>query len=393
MPIEERITIEEDRELNLLDAINILWRMKYLILVITILVGIYGFYRSYSRPKMYKAVCKILPSGSSKVASTAGFGELAGIFGANSTGQMVISILKGESVIDEVIDKFHLMEKSSTDIRTRIRKGILGSIDAVEDSRSGGVTNIGYRSTDPVFAADMANALVEALQRKLQNIGIEDAQQRRSFFEIQLRQAEEELTEAEEAIINYQQRKGLVAFETQTQNLLSAMNSLRNQIAAKNVEISTMRSYASRDNPRLRLAQSQLEAMTKELRRLEEQQQSESNIRSTDTSGDLLSSVGQLPEMGIEYQHYVRTLRFATAKYETMLRQYESAKLGEVNDLSTIFILDRASVPDEEENPRRLRASLLITVAGGILGVAAAFLAAHIQALMKMREERDEEDY
>lgn len=385
--------INDDQELTLIDLLNIMWRRKFFILTLTILFVAGGAYYAFSRPAIYKAVCRVMPSGGGKsVAVSGGLGEFASMFGfttGSSSGQTIMGVIRGESVIDAIIDRFNLMEKFNIELRTRARKMVLNTMQVEEEARSGGITSVSYSSVDPEFAAEMANALVEELQKKLQDIAIDDAQQRRNFFEAQLQQSEQELTEAEEAIINYQQSKGLVAFETQTQNLLSAMNSLRNQIAAKNVEISSMRSYASRDNPRLRLAQSQLEAMTKELRRLEEQQQSESTRRNTLTSGDLLSSIGQLPEMGIEYQHYVRTLRFATAKYETMLRQYESAKLSEVNDMSTIYIIDKATVPDEEDNPRRTRQVVIIGAGGFILSIVLAFFIAHIQALIEMREEEE----
>ena len=396
MPKGENMPVVYDQEINLLDVFLILWKKKFFILTVTFIAGVLGvIYVLFIRVPTYRGVSRVLASGSNSVSSFSGLGELAGMLGVStgksSPGQMLISIVRGETVLDAVIDKFNLMEKYEATTRAGARNAVLSNMDAEEAIDSGGITTIAYRATEPEFAAMMANALVEELQKKLQDIAIEDAQQRRNFFETQLRQSEQELTEAEEAIINYQQSKGLVAFESQTQALLASMNSLKNQIAAKNVEISTLSSYTKKDNPRLKLAQSQLDAMNKELHRLEEQQLADSR-RNSAISGDLLSSVSQIPEMGIEYQHYVRTLRFATAKYETMLRQYETAKLGEVNDLSTIFIVDRATVPDEEYNRRRSMKVALFTATGFLMSVLITFLTAHIQELLKEREEQDDDD-
>lgn len=222
-----------------------------------------------------------------------------------------------------------------------------------------------------------------------------DAIQRRNFFENQLAQAQQELNEAEDIMINYQRNSGIIAFESQAQSLLSSIASLRNQIAAKNVQISSMQSYARPDNPRLRVAKSELDAMTKELHRLEEEQmRSDTSARRRTLSNDLSLSAGQIPELGIEYQRYVRQLRFATAKWELMLRQYENARLSEANDLSTITIIDHATPPDYKYLPRRARICIIGTGAGGILGIFLAFLLEHIKAVKKERRRKHyEQDY
>ena len=145
-----------------------------------------------------------------------------------------------------------------------------------------------------------------------------------------------------------------------------------------------MSSYARKDNPRLKLLNSELDAMTRELRALEEQQRKTRN-----DEGDLLSSVGQVPELGIEYQKNLRALRFATAKYELMMRQYENARLSEANDISTIQIVDPATPPDWKYKPKRAQIMIVGAMAGFALGVFWAFLADHIRALKRERRGRD----
>lgn len=380
---------EEEEELSLLDIFMIIWRGKWLIIFLTVVFGAASVFYAFSLPLIYRAECKVIPPrGNSGAISgqLGGIADVLGIQGAGSTAQMMIGILKGNSVVDAVIDRFNLMKEMSTDIRVNVRAVVAASLEAVEEPRSG-ILNIAYLHTNPQRAADMANAFVEELQNKLRELSVIDAQHRMRFFESQLMQAQQELNSAESEMINYQQSKGVIAFESQTGAILASINSLRNRIAAKNVEISTLSSYARRDNPRLRLAHSELDAMTKELKKLEEEQQ-KADRRGINTSGDLLSSIGQVPELGVEYQRYIRNLRFATAKYELMLRQYENARLSEASDLSTIMIIDSANPPDYKYRPRRSRIVILGTGAGFVLGVFLAFLAAHIKSLLKERRKR-----
>ena len=350
---------------------------------------------AFTSPPIYRAECRILaPSGGrgsgGLFSQLGGIADLIGLPSGATSGKMMIGVLKGDSVVDAIIDKFNLMEELEQDIRLRARASVLGGLETDANTESG-IISIAYLHKDPQRAADMANAFVAELQKKLQEISINDAQQRRNFFEAQLLQAQQELNMAEADLINYQQSKGVIAFESQTGALLASINSLRNRIAAKNVEISTLRSYARKDNPRLRLAQSELDAMNRELRKLEEEQQM-ADRRSTTISGDLLSSVGQVPELGIEYQRYMRALQFAAAKYDLMLRQYENARLSEANDLSTIMIVDPAKAPDYKFKPKRAQITLMGILLGASIGLLWAFVSDYIRTLKKAQEEREDYD-
>ena len=395
MPFED-----EEEELTLLDIFNILWRRKFMIIFITFIFAAASLTYAFTRTLIYRAECKILPpSGSSGgiagfSTQLGGLADFIGLSGRVTTGQVLIGILQGDSVVDAIIEKFNLMEEMSIDIRLRARAAVVANLEAAEDSKSG-IISVAYLDKDPQKASDIANAFVKELQKKLQELSMTDAIQKRNFFENQLAQAQQELNDAEDIMIHYQRDSGIIACESQAQSLLSSIASLRNQIAAKNVQISSMQSYARPDNPRLRVAKSELDAMTKELHRLEEEQmRSDSSRRTRTISSDLSLSTGQIPELGIEYQRYVRQLRFATAKYELMLRQYENARLSEANDLSTISIIDHATPPDYKYLPRRARICIIGTGAGGALGIFLAFLFEHIKAVKKNRRRKHyEQDY
>ena len=72
-----------------------------------------------------------------------------------------------------------------------------------------------------------------------------------------------------------------------------------------------------------------------------------------------------------------------------MLRQFDSAKLGEVSQVSTIQIVDPATPPDYEYGPKRARMTLLGFAGGFIVGVFWAFLAEHINALRRERRRQE----
>ena len=380
---------EDEEELSLLDIFSILWKRKWLIFFLTFVFGTVATIYAFTSPFIYRAQCRVLPPGSAGGGLASQLGGLASFMGigggTSSRGQMMIGILQGDTVVDAIIDKFNLMEELSMDIRLRARASVLGKLEAAEDTKSG-ILSIAYIDKDPQKAADIANAFVDQLQTKMRELSFLDAQEKRAFFENQLMQAQTELSEAENAMMRYQQNSGVLALGAQTSSLLGSISSLRNQIAAKNVEISSLSSYARQDNPRLKLARSQLEAMTKELHRLEEEQKRTERKQGRPLSGDLLSSLGNVPELNVEYARHERALRFANVKYDTMLRQYENAKLAEASDLSTLQIIDPATPPDYKFKPKRAQIMIIGTMMGFALGVFWAFLAEHIRSLKRSND-------
>ena len=386
---------DEEVEIDLIELFKFMWKRKALLILLMFLFGAGATIYAFTAPFIYRAECRILPPGGggasglmAQLGGLASFASMAG-FGKASSGGMLLGILKGDTVVDAIIDKFNLMEELEQDIRLNARKAVLKNLQTNEDTQSG-IVSIAYLAKDPQQAADITNAWVEQLQMKLREMAFNQAQEQRIFFENQLMQAQQELTEAETAMMKYQQSSGVLALESQTASMLASIASLRNQIAAKNVEISSLSSYTRKDNPRLRLAQSQLEAMTKELKRLEEEQKrSDRQLRQNRAvSGDLLASLGSVPELSVEYQRYYRALRIANAKYETMLRQYENAKLSEASDLSTLQIVDRATPPDWKYKPARAQIMIVGTMVGFMLGAGWLF----IKFMMLQRNKTEDED-
>ena len=395
MPNNNEQEIYED-ELTLFDIINILWRRKIFIIVVTMIFALVAVYRALTAQFTYMAACKIIPqqSGSRIEGLAASLGGLADFMGVSPRGggggALLLGILRSDSVLDAIIDRFNLMEEYSIDKRVDMRKIVNGSLQTA-DSLTSGIITISYIALDPQRAADIANAFVEELQNKLHSMSVESAQKKREFFEGQLIQAQRELNDAEEAMINYQQKSGVVVLDSQTSALIAAINDLRKQIAAKNVEVSSLKSYARRDNPHLKVAQSQLDAMKRELQRLEEQQKiSDTNRQNSLISGDTLSSLGNVPALGREYTRYARALQFAAAKYELMLKQYESAKLTEANDLASVSVIDYAFPPDSRYGPRRTRMVIINSTIGLAIALFWVLLTEYMQFMRKKRKEHEQ---
>jgi uncharacterized protein involved in exopolysaccharide biosynthesis len=337
-------------------------------------------------PKIYRAEARIMPSsqGTSGIASAMisqmGIGlGLAGLSELSTNGQLMIGILRGESVVDKIIDRFDLMNFYEKEYRVKMREYVISNIlEMAEDAKSGIVT-VAALDEDPARAAEMANAFVDELKKVFQSLAIGSAAQRRIFFEQQLVQSHKDLGDAEDALRIYQEESGLIVMEPQFQAMLDSIETLRAQVAAKEVEISSLRTYARNDNPNLKRAATELVALRVELNKLEQQQTLKIDDKARSTS------LREAPQLGLEYQRRLRDVKFASAIYELMMQQFEAAKIDESREATVVQIIDPASPPDYKYKPKRIQILLLGIFAGLCLGMTWVLFADYFEAMKRNR--------
>ena len=366
-------------ELSFGDFIGMLWHWKWLIIVLTMLFSIGSYTYAISLPPVYKSECRVLPVGQSGGGSSGALAQLAAFSdllprGA-SNGQLMLSIIRGDVVIDSIINRFGLRGNSLT----AARKMVVNKLQTSEESRSG-ILIIGVVDENPVRAAEMANAFVDELQNRVRALSLTQAVSQRTFFEEYLKEGQARLDEAEKALQQYQLNKGVVLPETQIRELMAAITRLRSQISAKNIEIASLETYAERSNPQLKRAQSQLEAMIKELNTLEEQ----SRNSGLNEDGEGVFSLSQTLESEREYQHLKRDLQLASTMYETLLRRFESARLNEMSSFSPLQVIDPATPSDIPYGQSKRRIVMKWSAIGLFLGCAWAFMFDYVRKLLKL---------
>ena len=110
----------------------------------------------------------------------------------------------------------------------------------------------------------MANAYTDELRILTKTLAVSEASQRRLFYEEQLNQAKEALFGAEASFQQVQQNKGLVQLDAQAKAMIESLALLRAQVAAREVEVQSLRSYSTEHNPQLELAERELASLRAE---------------------------------------------------------------------------------------------------------------------------------
>src|SRR5664279_2812518 len=175
-------------------------------------------------------------------------------------------MLKSRTIEDALVNRFDLREvyyvKRYEDARKKLEKR--SEIDPEKE----GLISIQVTDRDPKRAAEMANAWVDELRALNLNLALSEAAQRRAVFEQKLNAERADLTNAEAALKQLEQKTGLIQPDVQTRALIGAVADVRAQIAAKQVQLQSMRSYATENNPEVKRAQRELAELQSQFSRL-----------------------------------------------------------------------------------------------------------------------------
>lgn len=376
-------------EISLLDLLIVLARRKRFILATTVLFGVVAAIVSLLLPSRYTATTVILPpqtssAGSALLSQLSSMGPMAslagGSLGIKNPNDMYVAMLKSRTVEDAMVQRFDLKAEYRAKRQSDARKALESRCD-IQGSPKDGLIHISVTDRDPRRAAEMTNAYVEEYRKFSGTLAITEASQRRLFFEQQLAEAKDNLANAEEALKKTQQTTGLIQMDSQARALIESAASLRAQIAAKEVEIHAMRSFASDQNPDLVVAEQQLAGWRAQLSRLTGNQ--------SGTEDDLLLSKGQVPGAGLEYVRKVRDVKYYDTIFELLARQYEMAKLDEARQGALVQVVDPAVPPDRRSFPKRSLIVLVATIGGVFVGIFWVLVAAGLANAQKNPEDKE----
>lgn len=356
-------------QLDVVEVLAGLIRQKRLLLGVTAATTTLALVASLMMPPVYTATATILPPQPQSSGLAAALGSLGvlggaagGMAGIKNPNDLYVGMLQSQTVSDALIGRFALAKRyeKGTLVETRKALEAVSSISAGKD----GLISISVEDEDPKFASELANAYIAELKKLNQTLAVTDASQRRLFFEKQLEKIKADLADAEVQLKKTQQATGLVAPEGQVAAVITGVAEIRAQIAAKEVQLASMRSMVTDSNPDYQRTREELQAMKQQLQQLE----------SKDKQGSMSLGAGNLPESGLVYVRALRNMKYQEVLFELMAKQYELAKIDEAKESSLIQVLDAAKPPDRKSKPKRALMVALGLMGGLFAGVLLALV-------------------
>lgn len=370
-PTPDNRAAQDDDEINLMDLLLVLAKHNRFIIKLTGAVAVLAVIYTLLQPNIYTAKTVILPpqQGASTASMLLGqLGGLAGLAGGaagiKSPNDLHIGMLKSRTVADKMIARFKLQQKYEAKTLEATRKALAGA--TVIASGKDGFITIEYSDKDPKFAASVANAYVEELDKLNNTLAVTEASRKRLFFETQLKMTRDNLVAAEVGFKQTQERTGLIQPEAQGQAIIMAASNLRAQVTAAEVKLQSMGSFATPQNPDYQKLQQNLASLRAQLAKAER--------NGVQGRGDIMVPTGKLPETGLDYLRKMRDLKYQETLFELLSKQFEIAKIDEAKEAALIQVVDKALVPEQKSKPKRSLIVILATLMAFFLGVLLAFV-------------------
>ena len=355
----------EEDELSLVDLLIVLAKSRRLILGLPLIVGVLAAVIVLLIPSKYTASARILPPVIGQSTTLALLGSMGGgIMGVGKNpSDIYVTMIKSRSVEDELIKNFDLQRYYDKEYKVDTRKAFEKDLSVKAGKE--GVIEIEYEHRDPVKAAAVANGVVGALKDLNARLAITEAARRRVYFEHQLALAKDHLSESEVSLKGYQEKTGVMEMDAQGSATLGQIATLEATVAAKEVQLAGMRSFATKNNPDYQRVQNELAGLRAELSKLQGS--------SRPTSGVMVSK-DKMPEQGLEFAHRKRDVKYYETLYEIMARQYEMAKADEAKEGALIQVVDEATPPEKRSFPKRTMTVLLAMVVALFVAILLAFV-------------------
>lgn len=362
----DAIEDDEGPSISVLQALTWIGESKRLIAATTFAVAIAAGLVAFALPPTYTARASLLAPASQQqsgsaaaLAALGSLGALAG-GGAKTPDDLYVALLKSDSVQRRLDERFNLRDRYGVSTYETLRKTMPGRIRVAADKKSG-LIGIEVDDKDPTFAAELANAHAQEVTKVLSRLAVTEAQLRRVFFEKQLNDTKEHLVKAEQDMRGVQEKSGVIVLDKQAEALIASAAQVRTMIAEREVQLKVLRTAATEQNPDVIRLSSELAGLRSELARL-----GSSQGGSPGSAVDM--PVGKLPEAGVEYVRARRELKIQETLLESMLRQFEAAKLDEAKEGQALQVVDAAVPPDRKSKP----SVALVTLTSALLALFAS---------------------
>ena len=327
----------------------------------------------FSKP-IFTATAIILPPQQGQSLATmmgqlSALVSLAGVGGSNggafkTPSDMYIGILESRTIADNVISRFHLQQLYQTRKMEDTRLALKNNSRFL--TGKDGLIHISVEDHDPNRASEIANAYLDELYSMNSHLAITEAAQRRVFFDQELADEKSALTVAEDDLKEMAEKTGIVHLGGQAESIIRGLALLRAEIASREVEIDSMRMFATDQNPVAIRAREEINSLRQQLAKLE------SDPRNPELSDTVGIPAERMPAVGLEYARKYREVKYHEALYELLAKQYEAARIDEAKAAPVIQVVDRAVPPDSKSSPRRLWIVLGFGFIGFVIGYTIA---------------------
>lgn len=203
-----------------------------------------------------------------------------------------------------------------------------------------GILTIRTQGFDPTYALRMNEAILTQAEIFINEKSHKVAKEQLAFINTELELAQDELTTAKEAQLNFQNRNKMLDPIDQARSMSAIVMQLEGEKTKLEAELKQLRSYLSDSAPQLLALRSQIDAVARQI-----------NEERAKLSG---SSSSRLNDKAAQYALLEFQSQFALDKYKAALGAYEKMRLEATKKLKHLVTISNPYVQEDAEYPHRL---------------------------------------
>ena len=385
--------MKENKKVDLLDVATTFARRKVTILKIVGIVTVLGIIVAFIWPKSYKTEVSFVVSNNSAINLSAGglIGGLAGIStgGSKITSDQALVVIRSTAIQDRVIDKFNLSEVYGTDIPEALRKSLDNNIE-VEDIREGGIgfnniiaIKMAYTDKDPQRSYELVQYYYQLMDSTIQALNKQNVEESFLMIEKRLEQNLADLKVAEDSLVSFQSRHGILEVEEQAKAQIKTIADVRAEIVQLEIQLDYLSDIVGQSSSQVADLKVQKNALERRYNQLVK------GDAQSDGEFSLFQSAEELPALFVEYLRRYREVLVQEEVYKVLYPQYEQQRMSYEEAISGLLLIDPPVFPTYKDSPKRA----YIMIASFIFGLFLAVLIIFYKEWRDDLKENDPEEY
>ena len=236
---------------------------------------------------------------------------------------------------------------------------------SVEFDEFAGVLMVKAQGYDPEMAHAITTLLVKEGEKFMNAMARDLAQEQVAFLEKQVAQMSQRALQARQAVLNYQNRKGLVSPQATAENIAGIIAKLEAQRTELETQRRALQAFLVSDHPNIVQLDQQTAAIARQI--------AEEEAKLASPTGKTLNRTVE------EFQRLEMEAGFAQDVYKTALIALEKGRVEAIRTLKKVSVLQAPTQPEYALEPRRFYNTLVFTLVAMMLAGVAHLLAAIVR--------------
>ncbi|MBM2815928.1 MAG: lipopolysaccharide biosynthesis protein [Ignavibacteria bacterium] len=349
----------------------LLFRFKYWILSIVLIITGLSIILSLYLPNYYTALVNVVPPKSGSTGMEGAMGNITSALrefgmtqvGGKTEGYSLMAVLKSRSLLDSIIINFDLINvykiKDSSFEQARLE---LDDNMEITIEKNGNYT-IYITDISPVRAAEIANKTVDYANKIAVELSQRESTQNRKYMEDRLNVIDSTIKALSEILKNISSEKLIFSPLEQARSISTALSELKAKKIENEIYLDLFRQRFGENDYATKLQSRLVEQFTEKLKDAETKPGFAGNFTIKEAAG-----------VGINYLKIYTEIETYSKVKAALMPMFEKMKLDEVRSAENFYFLDKAIPPEKKSKPKRSLIIIGAFVSSLILTILVIFL-------------------